>query len=130
MKNKPFRKVLSVLMAVLMVISAGVWVAPEEADAVYTTTDINTSLANSVSLNTNVTTVLGSFSGDNSYDDMDGYYKNVLYSPTYSADLESGAAVLSKSIYTGKYYVQANYHHAVTTMMYDGVTAPQTGVYM
>ena len=55
MKNKTFKKSISLIMTVLMVLSCWVWVAPMEAEAADATAEYNKSLLNGLSVPGSVT---------------------------------------------------------------------------
>lgn len=121
------KKILSVFLAVLMVMTAWVFVAPEaEAESANNIAATNNTELAKVSGSTNITTFTDlnwAYNGDNQENEPN-VYKNILYSSdcnvitatTGSTNLkDSGAATI-------------NWYHGATTFMYDGVTTPQTGV--
>lgn len=140
MKKTYFKKSLSVIMAVLMIMSCWVFVAPEHAHAVGTytanlaTETVNKNAISGLTIDTAVTTVLGSFVGDTSYGDMDGYYKNVIYSPAVNNNIDEGNAAGYHHYNTdGSKYIGAevDIHHANTVLLVDSNNKnPQTGMYL
>lgn len=134
MKTKLYaKKTLSVLMAVLMLMSAWVFVAPEKAEAVSAATvsgNNNTKIAelNGLNFETTFTTVSGNFHGDTASTMASrGYYKNVLYSPHFPASNNnlnnSDAGVYFGTL--GNTADGARVWYPETTLIWDGSTTPQ-----
>ncbi|MBQ2284038.1 MAG: hypothetical protein II244_00065, partial [Clostridia bacterium] len=137
-KKQTGKKVLSVFLAVLMIMTAWVFVEPiPEVHAAQET--LNYSLQELydtyLTETSGATFVKGKFTHDNTNPAQDGLYVNVLYSPAYTnTDIYSGVAQ-SKGNKLGVGSNKKNYnsidviwHHAETVMLYDGATAPRTGV--
>ena len=136
MKNKPFKKVLSVFLAALMLMTCWVFVEPEHAHATSASTISSTNQTAISALNsgnTDVTTVYGSFQYDDSYVEASHYasvYKNVLYSdpkPVSSVAVSSEKTQYGKDL-AGSNGVTIHWYHPTTTLMYDGETTPSLGV--
>ena len=148
MKKTNFKKVLSVFLTILMVMSCWVWVAPSEVDAVAAATikSTNEAALNSIgSFDTNVTTIHGSFGSDSDYLDTqyyDAIYHNVLYtsgtvttSGSGEGSSRSGWAAQSGQVQYGSSWTGSNgiylyWYHPSATLMYDGDTSnlPRLGV--
>ena len=132
-KKQNSKKVLSVFLAVLMIMSAWVFVAPAETEAVSAATisSTNTSAVSKYAdsnFNTGFTTVSGNFHGDNASTMASrGYYKNVLYSPHFPASNNnlnnSDAGVYFGNL--GGTADGARVWYPNTTLIWDGVTTPQ-----
>ncbi len=131
------KKSMSLFMAVIMLLSCWVFVAPvPEAHAAqetltYTLEELyNTYLTE----DSGATFVKGKFTNDNTVPAQDGLYQNVLYSPAYTNGITSGVASDSEQLGvdgcdSSKYNkIDVYWHHADTVMLYDGVTTPRTGV--
>ncbi|MBQ8504439.1 MAG: InlB B-repeat-containing protein [Clostridia bacterium] len=140
MKKNNFKKAMSLAMAMLMILSCWVFIAPQEAEAATYTATTSTSTVNNTAisaisgLNTDVTTVYGSFDKDNDYTDSSYYaqiYKNVLYSPQV-ASATGHAAKLSSNLglKDSNALDSIRWYYPVTTIMYDGSTTPQFGIAM
>lgn len=130
------KKVLSVFLAALMVMTAWVFVAPEQAEAVSAATISSTNNASvngftDASFDTSFTTVSGNFHGDNASETASkGIFKNTLYSPHFPASNNN-----LTDTYAGVYFGTlgrkadgARVWYPETTLIYDGVTTPQIGL--
>ena len=133
------KKSLALFMACLMLMSAWVFVAPvPKAHAAKYTYNYTLQELYDTYLKTDVTTVTGSFPDDGDFGSLTEYYKNVLYSPAYTADnIYDGVASVTYTYYSETNcdvyesdYADIDWHHAETVFMYDGETTPQTGVMM
>ncbi len=131
------KKTLSLTLTVLLLMTCFIIATPEKAHAAKYTYYYTLQQLYDTYLKTDVTTVTGSFPDDNNYGSLTDYYKNVLYSPAYTADnIYDGVASVSHVYYgendcNGNYesdYADIDWHHAETVFMYDGETTPQTGV--
>lgn len=133
MKTKLYaKKTLSVFMAIMMLMSAWVFVAPEKASASDTMNAAEVAAANSAALNkigtfdTNVTTITDlnwAYNGDNQ-DNEPNVYKNILYASDCNvATANTGSVNLKDS---GAATIQ--WYHGTYIFLYDGVTTPQAGV--
>ena len=132
------KKSLALFMACLMLMSAWVFVAPvPEVHAAQETLNYTLQELYDTYLteDSGATFIKGSFPAD-SQTPGDGLYVNVLYSPNYTTnDIYTGPAsnkgtVISQETGCGAYKTTLDviWHHAETVMLYDGKTAPQTGV--
>ncbi len=142
MKNKSFKRSLSVIMAVLMLMSCWVWVPGEHKIVVEAADNLASTInANKIagfsegSFATEFTTVTGKFHGDISGSstyvtdaNFKNQYKNILYSPAYA---ESDTALNSgwAANFTGISNIDSvRLWYPTTTMIYDGSTNPKMGV--
>ncbi len=133
------KKSMSLFMAVVMLLSCWVFYAPvPEAHAAqetlaYTLEQLYTTY---LTTDSGATFVKGKFTNDNTVPAQDGLYQNVLYSPAYtqtniysgvaaSGDEKLGVDGCNSSNFNA---IAIDWHHAETVMLYDGVTAPRTGV--
>lgn len=124
------KKILSVFLAVLMVMTAWVFVAPTEAEAESATviSETNTTALNSIgSFNTDVTFFYDhnwAYNGDNQDNEVN-VYKNVLYASDCgsSATASTGSVNLKDS---GAATIE--WYHGTYIFLYDGVTTPTAGV--
>lgn len=134
MKTKLYaKKTLSVFLAVMMLMSAWVFVAPEKAEAISAATvsgNNNTKIAelNGLNFEPTFTTVSGNFQGDNASTMANrGYYKNVLYSPHFPASnnnlTNNDAGVYFGNL--GNTADGARVWYPETTLIWDGSTTPQ-----
>lgn len=139
MKNKPFKRVLSVFMATLMLMSAWVFVEPmhSHAESASSISSKNLSEINALpSAVPTVTTVRGAFEADNDNltdDNYNAVYHNVLYTDVTVSKEGGGQAVSDKTQYgsngTGSNGVTVHWYHPQATLMYDGGTdLPRMGV--
>lgn len=132
------KKTLSVFLAVMMLMSAWVFVPGEHnhASAVAATTvaSANNSAIygmSASSFDTGFSTVSGNFHGDNAAETASkGTFQNTLYSPHFPADNNQ----LGNS-YAGAYFGDlggradgARVWYPETTLIYDGSTTPQIGL--
>ncbi len=147
MKNKTFKKSLSVFLAVLMLMSSWVWVPGEHnhvsaveyqgINATILTNQAAISSFNENSFNVpNPTTTTGKFHGDTNgssdyvtTENFNNQYKKILYSPAYGSsdnDLNSGWA----ANFTGISNIDSvRLWYPTTTMIYDGTGInPKMGV--
>lgn len=129
------KKTLSVFMAVMMLMSAWVFIPGEHNHAsAASATNIESVNTNKVlelsglDFGTGFTTTSGNFHGDNASTMASrGYYKNVLYSPHFPASnnnlTNNDAGVYFGNL--GNTADGARVWYPETTLIYDGVTTPQ-----
>ncbi len=128
MKNKTFKKSISLIMAVLMVLSAWVFfVSPVEAEAA----TANLDGINSTNLNTTVDVSFhGSFANDGSRVSTTDYaetYKNVLWATQGVNDYTAKQTVMyAGSANAGNCSVDDYWYNPTTVFLYDGVNTMQT----
>lgn len=136
-KKQTGKKVLSVFLAVLMVMTAWVFVAPTEAEAAVAATIKSTNEAElaKISGTTEITAnVTGRFTntGGTNEGDTDSeystygstYYKNVLYSPPNTWGSQAASVYHTDSNSTNVTYYM---FYPTTVLMYDDATIPQMG---
>ena len=136
MKKNYFKKSLSLIMTVLMLMSCWVFfpgMIPEaEAAATDATSEYNKSLVNSLSaINTPVTTMTGSFEGDTQYVTNDYYsqvYKNVLHTSQVTLSSTPAAQWKPDKWKDSNPADRIAIWHPTTVLLYDGVTTPEFGV--
>ena len=137
MKKNYFKKSLSLIMTVLMLMSCWVFVAPTEAEAAALETAsalYNKAQLNGINTNidTTMTTVLGKFKDPNMEGDENAsyhvsqygsqHYKNIYYSPTVTTSMPAAKMTGISNIDSVMVY------YPETVMIYDGSTKPQMGV--
>ena len=145
MKKNYFKKSLSLVLTVLMLMSCWVFFPAENSiasAAEYTSlTDIQNANVNQITtvLSSDTTTITankkGSFTNDSSGYDTSAYYNNLLYAPAYTNGATTGVASTEQVFGTNTWgngpKMFLYWHYAGNTvMMYDGVTQPSTGVMM
>ncbi len=140
MKKTYFKKSMSVFMAVLMILSCWVFVAPEHnhASAAYDAVAVekaNKTAVEGISIDTSFTTIHGSFESDSDYLDTqyyDAIYHNVLYTdgPVSIAASATSAKTEYGSSWTGSNGVTVYWYHPTATLIYEGDTSnyPRLGV--
>lgn len=136
-KTKTYaKKTLSVFMAIMMLMTAWVFVAPEKAEAGSATTIAGTNTTklqelNGLDFGTGFTTVSGNFHGDSASETASkGIFKNTLYSPHFPASnnnlTNNDAGVYFGTL--GNTADGARVWYPETTLIWDGVTTPQIGI--
>lgn len=139
-KKQTGKKVLSVFLAVLMIMTAWVFVAPEQKQAsAITVSDVE--MANRTEMN-KITedreinaNVVGSFPHDSAGNDGSVAFKNVVYSPAYTNTNRFSGVVNISVTYDGNFWGNASsavisYHYSPAVLVYDGATTPSIGVLM
>ena len=139
MKNKLFKKSMSVFLTALMLLSCWVFVpgehnhaeaaALEAASALYNKTQLNGINTN---IDTTMTTVIGKFKDPNMEGDENSsyhvsqygsqHYKNIYYSPTVTSSMPAAKMTGIPNVDSVMVY------YPETVMIYDGSTKPQMGV--
>lgn len=137
MKKNYFKKTLSLVMTVLMLMSCWVFVAPTEAEAATleaASAIYNKSLLNGIntSIDTTMPTTMGKFKDPNMEGDENAsyhvsqygsqHYKNIFYSPTVTSSTPAAKMTGISNVDSVMVY------YPETVMLYDGSTKPQMGI--
>lgn len=128
------KKSMSVLLAVLMLLTSWVWVAPTDASAKIS--DDNAAKLKTLTGTTDITAnAKASFPHDSAGNDGSKAFVNVLYTPNYTnSNRFSGVVNISvtydKNWAGNRSTAVISYHYSPAVLMYDGATTPSTGVLM
>lgn len=138
MKKNYFKKTLSLVMTVLMLMSCWVFVAPTDVGAA-TDDEVKTANLNAlatISGSTDITAnAWATFPHDSSTDGGKVAFQNVLYTTNYTnTDRFNGVVDISveynKNTWGNRSTAKISYHYSPAVLMYDGVTTPSIGVLM